>query len=324
MRARSIAFEAVKLAVVKLVVIGDEYVDALLFGRKLDYHIVSNIKETINIIDSFCPDIVIFDLLDFPEIDFNKLHKKFMTVSVSPIFNCLEKTNLVFHRTRSTSPDWKSIQFEGELRCDLKYAVVREQCIKINTNDYEKNLEDNPLAVAISMGGTDANNKTLKLLEILKDIPCPILFWVLLGEGYNHSYEVLVDCVKKDTVHEIILAKTNDSMWRVLNGCAVAILAGGTITYEAAFAGIPSINIFEMQQQVFLIEELVKRGACISTGKTLDESGEVLIDKLTKFDRNRKELHEMHLNCKGLIDGEGAKRIATETLDYFNKKYQSV
>ena len=68
-----------------------------------------------------------------------------------------------------------------------------------------------------------------------------------IREGYNHSYQSLVDVINRNNRHEIILAKTNRSMWEILSNCNVAILAGGLMLVESIYAGLPSINIFEKE-----------------------------------------------------------------------------
>ncbi|QDU61536.1 hypothetical protein Pan216_23970 [Planctomycetes bacterium Pan216] len=323
-RSRTIAFEMARRTSVRVVVIGDEYVDALLAGRGLTYQIVDDEPGVIAAIDAYDPDIVVFDLIELSKKLYQRVSRRCMTVSVSPIFDHLTSTDLFFHRTRCQGSDWDLERFDGEVRSGLEYAVVREQCVKISAAQYEQNINQQPMAVAISMGGSDAGNKTLEVLRSIKSLPRRMLFWVLLGEGYGHSYEALVDCVKRDTQHEIILAKTSDSMWRVMSSCALAILAGGTVTYEAVFAGLPSINIFEKPEHVFLVRELVERGTCLTAGFPLNAAIDVATANLLHLEQHREELVAMHRACDGLMDRRGAARIAQEILECHWQRTQTI
>ena len=173
-------------------------------------------------------------------------------------------------------------------------------------------MQNGPLSVAICMGGSDAFNATLNILEQVRGISIPLIFWVLVGEGYTHSYNELIDCVKQDKIHEIIVAKTIRSMWRILSSCAIGIFAGGITTYEAAYAGLPSINTIVSENQHFLLKELEDMGACFCIGSDFNMFGGHIHRILLELDSNRDELINMHRRSKLLIDGLGAYRIANE------------
>jgi len=294
-----------------MVVIGDESGENLLINQDLDYTITPHERHAVNHFRHFVPDVVIFDLMNFEKSHFEVIRSTCRTVSLSPIFNCLGQVDLVFHRTRIRGKDWPTNPSGSVIRCGLEYAIISDHCRQIAEKTYRRNLEHETLAVAISMGGADAANKTLAILSKIKDVPDKVLFWALLGEGYAHSYQHLVDCIR-GSKHEIILAKTNESMWRILDTCSLVILAGGTTTYEAAYAGLPSINTLETEEHYFLIQELVEQGACVYAGYTFEESLAALRGIITRYSRNRHELLRMHQHARGLIDGHGARRVAKE------------
>lgn len=312
-RSRRVADVLRRYGMVKLVIIGDESAENLLVNRDLDYLITSHEQHALNHFQHFGPDVVIFDLTRFDETLFEEIRRASRVVSLSPIFNCLHRVDLIFHRTQVRGQTWPTSEGGPLIRCGLEYAIIGDHCQKIPEAVYRANLEHDALAVAISMGGADAANKTLAVLNKVKDVSEKVLFWVLLGEGYNHSYEELVRCVR-GSKHEIILAKTNDSMWRILNTCALAILASGTTTYEAAYAGLPSINTLEAEDQFFLIQELVEKGAATFAGYTFEESLRTMRGLISRYSRHREELLRMHLNCRGLIDGHAAERVAQEVI----------
>ncbi|WP_144970640.1 hypothetical protein [Bremerella volcania] len=317
MRSRTFAKHASRCCEVHLIVIGDHYLDALLSGLVIKHHLFRDEAEAIEAIQQISPDLVFLDMLECSDEFFAVVKRSEATFSLSPIFSHLNKVDLVFHRTSVLNPRWSDEGLTDSLRCGLQYNIIRESCESIPTEVYLQNAQQFPLAVAISMGGTDASNNTLKLLQAIRDIPRPILFWVLLGEGYGHSYEELVEAVKQDTNHEIILAKTSDSMWRIMRNCALAILAGGTVTYESAFAGLPSINLFHSPDNYFLVEELAEKGACLSAGYPMDAAVHVAAANLEFLESNRDLLVQMHTASKDLIDKSGAQRIIAEALNHY-------
>jgi spore coat polysaccharide biosynthesis predicted glycosyltransferase SpsG len=310
-RSRRVAQVMQSVATVRFIVIGDESAENLLVNHNLDFTITADDQHALFHYEHFAPDVVLFDLMDFDRSAVEEIARRCVTVTLSPIFASMARMDLVFHRTAVRGDDWPQGKTPSAFHCGLDYTVISDHCRRITPAAYRDALDHETLAVGISMGGGDAANKTLSVLEKLKDAPDRMLFWVLLGEGYAHSYQDLVQCVRGSR-HEIILARTNDSMWRILNTCAFVVLAGGTTTYEAAYAGLPSVNTLETPDHFFLIRELVEKGACAYAGYTFEESLRTLRGIVTRLNRNRAELLAMHERCQGLVDGQGANRIVEQ------------
>jgi spore coat polysaccharide biosynthesis predicted glycosyltransferase SpsG len=160
------------------------------------------------------------------------------------------------------------------------------------------------------MGGGDAPNKTLQVLQSVCQLEIPCTFWVLLGEGYRHSYQDLVTSIRKDSNHEIILAKTNRSMWNVFSNCSVAILAGGLTTLEAVYAGLPTLNIFEKEDHLLATgKQLFEQGVAEDLGLFNNGSLNGLRDRLSFLNGNKSQLLQMRERSKGKIDKLGPFRI---------------
>jgi spore coat polysaccharide biosynthesis predicted glycosyltransferase SpsG len=307
-RTRTIARAMKQFAIVRVIAIGDQNADNLLARQGLDYVVVKDDAEALEAYHRFSADVVVFDLMYFDEATFDLIQSRHTTASLSPIFNCIHGVDVLFHRSKVLDSTW---HFNGErprIYADIQYTVVGEHCQRIPSRVYEYYLQEDMLAVAVSMGGTDAANKTLRVLEELRRLPVRLLIWVLLGEGYAHSYESLVNTIRQSE-HEIILAKTNDAMWRILSTCSLAILAAGTTTYEAVFAGLPSINLLSSPQHYFLIQELVEEGVALCAGMTFDSALEHLNENLLHLYHNRQSLIEMHHRAQQLVDGRGVARI---------------
>ncbi len=316
MRCRTVAEEMAGRADVEIGVIGDAAIAATVLGR-IPHSVVADDAGILELCRTANPEIVVFDLLDIDENVFRVIRADCTTVCICPVFNLLQGVDLAF--SRAASPVHVRLAQRGGppvIRTGYRYATIGRHCQPIPSSAYTQNVERSPLSVAISMGGADAPNKTLQILESIKNIPADMLFWVLLGEGYVHSYQRLVDCLKADGRHEIILARTAASMWRILDGCCVAILAGGITTYEAAYAGIPSIITLEDGRQQYLIQELVQAGAAMYAGAPLAASLPAMNDALSYLDANRDVLLNMHHRGKSLLDNQGARRIASEILSF--------
>lgn len=315
-RSRAVAEVLAEVAIVKMVVIGEQYVANLLSNRNFEYLIIANENELPCYFDEFCPDIIVFDLLFLSGSVYHEITRgNVLTVSLSPIFNFLGEVDLLFHRTRYLDD---SQTLPSQKYCGLPYSVISQHTKRIPENVYRHALQQATLSVAISMGGTDAPNKTLEVIKTIKKYHKSLLIWVLLGEGYTHSYDELVDCVR-ESKHEIILIKANNSMWRILINCALIVLTGGTTTYEAAYAGIPSINLLENFNRSYLIQELVEAGVSINIAENERDSIDRLNDAIDILNESREELLRMHLRTQNLLDSQGAKRIRDKIMIQYNK-----
>jgi spore coat polysaccharide biosynthesis predicted glycosyltransferase SpsG len=296
----------------ELLVLGaDRHPVALLDGVRVPWTIEASDAALAERVDAFDPGVVVLDTIRLEQPVFSHVAADRVTASLSPIFDRLDEVDVAFSRTRYGSDG--SVPDAPNRRHGLPYAIVRPDCVRIETPTFERHLRESPLSVAVTMGGADAPNRTLEVVEALRGMAAPATFWVLLGEGYAHSYNDLVEAVRLDHRHEVILAKTKQSMWRILRNCSLAILAGGVTTYEAAYAGLPSINLLEQADHTFLVRELVEHGAAECIAGPVGQ-GEALRAAVDRLEADRASLLRMHRACHGLIDGRGASRVLDEVL----------
>ncbi|WPU65834.1 glycosyltransferase [Peredibacter starrii] len=251
-------------------------------------------------------DLIFLDMLNVGEELFRNLKQNSKLVLLSPVFNKINEVDFFFHRT-SYHPSLASLSNVRKY-AGLDYSIISDECIRIAETRYRENLNTLSLPIAISMGGGDANNKTLKLLKNLKNCKAPVTFWVLLGEGYSHSYDELVKEVTKDTTHEVILVRSNRHMWHVLQNCALGIFPGGITVYEAAYAGLPSVVIVEDDAQAYLVEELVEKGVCLTISASAESYPKSLVEVIDGIFKDRSKLLNMHASSV-CIDGHGKERI---------------
>lgn len=320
MRTAAIAGELRRInqATSHVILIGDESLGRAFFNGNTDWSAADSDAEAAAVVERFEPHAVVFDTIDMDAGRLRGIRKGRVLVGLSPVCAFMDQLDLVFSRA-----PLMPAQSAGDVRAGPQYATIGPHCRRVSTSDYRRNLALEPLAVAISMGGADAANKTLRILEAIRDVPCSLLIWALLGEGYLHSYQALVDCVSADRRHEIILAKTRDSMWRIMGGCCVAILGGGITAYESVYAGIPAILTLDDDRDHFLVEQLVGRGACRYAGAPLGASLAGIVHELTELNERREELLAMHRASRTLLDGRGAGRIAEELLAFCRLRLQT-
>lgn len=313
-RTRTFANEALKGHSVSIVAIIEKQLETIFTDTKCDKHYVRRDDEIVKYVNNFKPDILLFDLTSIDLEPFTATKQVFPLVSsLSPIFNHSDKLDILFTRTTKFKNLPKTKIYGG-----LKYTIFRENIPTIDDKTFQKNLTRRELYVVICMGGSDAANKTLAVLKSVIKLDLSCIFWVLLGEGYLHSYDELIKVTRLNTIHEIILAKTSRSMWHIMSNCSLGIFAGGLTTLEAVYAGLPTINIFERKEQMNAVsEKLFEIGACLSSGSFSNNSLQDLIELLKVLHKDRKQLLEIRRRCNGLIDLHGSKRVLKKLEEHF-------
>lgn len=248
-------------------------------------------------------DAAVLDMIDLDEAAFRRIRRVSpVLASISPVFRLAEELDLLF--TRGTAAGFD----RPKVYAGLPYAIVNAFCEPISDPMFEHAVTARALPLMVSFGGGDADNHTGLVLEALREVEEPLLIWLMLGDGYTHSHDELVATVRATQRHEVILARTNRSMWRVAGNCAVAILTGGMSTLEATYAGLPVISV----RRGFV--DSIEVGAeydriAIDGGSIADGSYRRITGIVSELARNRRHLWEMRAAQNGLIDGLGASRI---------------
>lgn len=287
-----------------------------LLEKESDVHLFSALEgkteacqsegEALQAISRFSPDVMVWDTVDCSDDFFARLKQRVhYHVSISPVFRHMAQLDALYTRNIETADIPGVKVFKG-----LEYAIFNGTCQPISDEAYLQSLAKPQLTVGISMGGSDAPNKTLRILRSISTLEIPMTIWVLLGEGYLHSYEELVKAIRQDGKHEIILAKTNRSMWDILSGCSLAILAGGLVMIEAVYAGLPSINLFEKElHQKTAGTRLFESGAAFSIGVISPENLARLNEMLVELHDKRSMLLKCREQTSGQIDKMAPYRI---------------
>jgi spore coat polysaccharide biosynthesis predicted glycosyltransferase SpsG len=308
LRTRTFARHAQSTHDVEVVALVEPELQSVLAGLKCPVRFVRSEAEALPRVEAFAPDALVFDTTRFEAKRLEEAAAAgFLLASISPVFEHLERMDLVFTRTQCNAPLGSARICGG-----LPYAIFNDYCLAIADADYERNLALKELPIAVCMGGSDAANKTLAVVEALARLEEPTTIWVLLGEGYAHSYHRLVDAVRGDLRHEVILAKANRSMWRILANCALGIMAGGLTTIEAVYAGLPTLNLFDRPEHARMLAELFAAGVCVNGGLIQDRSLAPAVETLRRLANSRDELRAMRNRSKGLVDRNGPARVLHE------------
>lgn len=256
-------------------------------------------------------DLIVLDMTTIERAWFEKLQERAQLVSISPVFEFQREVARSYGRTVA-EPDPVLAADPIRHRRGPQYAVLGPHARRVSSEDYVSAAYESPLSVGIAMGGSDAANMTMRAVRALGEVDTPLIVWAMLGEGYGHSYDQLVAAISENGRHEALLAKSGRSMWTVLSRTALVVLAGGVTSYEAAFAGIPAINVSAASNS-YLVDELAGAGAAITLSE--DAGWRQMPSVVMRLDADRDELFSMHRRAVSFIDDLGAQRIVDDLVE---------
>ncbi|MCK5818665.1 MAG: UDP-2,4-diacetamido-2,4,6-trideoxy-beta-L-altropyranose hydrolase [Psychromonas sp.] len=190
----------------------------------------------------------------------------------------------------------------------LCYSIVCQDFIasrKLNFCDRKK--------ILINFGGSDCTDLTITFIQklaIVQDLidPCDVV--IVTGGAYSSPDKV--DDLCQDAGFEHV--HNSQNMARLLTRCRMAICAAGSIVYELAYCGVPSILLTVADNQLFSAQSHQKAGWCYAFDG-LDSHGlRLAFSRAIYLWADNVQLTAMSEKAMQLIDGKGVKRITDQIL----------
>lgn len=197
-----------------------------------------------------------------------------------------------------------------KLLLGVSYLPLRKEFTEDNSYIVKEKITD----VMITTGGGDAlfasrafTDAFLTEKEMQKE---NIRYHIISGPFNSHAKEVkeLYRNKKQVIVHENVT-----SMKEIMRQCDVIVTAAGSTIYEVSALGIPMIVFFFAENQRQGAEEIEKKTGVINCGDFSEEpqrTTDKAVEALLRCVREKEYRERLSLEERGLIDGQGAARIA--------------
>ncbi|UQV21849.1 UDP-2,4-diacetamido-2,4,6-trideoxy-beta-L-altropyranose hydrolase [Vibrio sp. J383] len=182
-----------------------------------------------------------------------------------------------------------------------EYAMLQPAFAKKRELALSRKLTSEPPKVLISMGGVDAPNATLKVLESL--VPyVHANFTVLLSPRAPHYNEVAHWCAEQPSITHLDFVSDMASLMLEHD---VAIGAPGTTSWERACLGLPNLIVPLADNQKLISQQLID---CQATIKVEVEG--ISTRLVSAYTELMECWHEMKQANLALCDGRGVRRVA--------------
>jgi len=162
--------------------------------------------------------------------------------------------------------------------------------------------------VIVTLGGNDAENMTLKIIEALEQISMPDLeIKVVVGPLNRHLAELerTIRCLSSRVCLETGVTGTAPLMaWADL-----AVADGGTTSWKLAFMKVPAVIFILAENQAAAAKALDAFGAARCLGRPGDLTPEEIANAILYLMHDKEARQRMNKRGEALIDGGGVARV---------------
>lgn len=253
----------------------------------------NDIKEIIPFLQNHGIKVLIVDNYEVSEESINLLNNDFNLIVFDAKFHNYKIDTIInfnpfaveMYPTKHTTTNY----FLG-----LSYMFYRNSLIKTKKIKEEKN------SIFISIGGSDVNDITYKLVPLLSHV---FSYHIVLGKGCSTEYYRKVESYLTQEGLNFVLYHQPDNFFQIMAKCQFAITSCSTTIYELVYFEKPFICINVIENQDRLSKYLSEKNINTFTRENLVSLKNIMNKKLfksLKLPKNSKK--EKLLNyIKGLI-----------------------
>jgi UDP-2,4-diacetamido-2,4,6-trideoxy-beta-L-altropyranose hydrolase len=189
------------------------------------------------------------------------------------------------------------------------YALLRDEFAA-----YEERQPAEPVQhVLVNFGGADPTGETLKVLDALQGLSA-VEVEVVAGKA-NPAWPAVRDrCKEKGwQAHHHV-----DDMAARMRRANIAVGAGGTMTWERAATGLPTVCVAVAANQVANAQLMAECGAQLYVGRSAEVTVPMMAAALRKLVDDADLRVSMAQQSRLLVDGRGVDRACTALYEFGN------
>ncbi len=187
------------------------------------------------------------------------------------------------------------------------YTLLRREFWRWRS--WQRTIPDVARNVLVTMGGSDSNNVTAKVIEALAQAPADGMEAVIVVGSSNPHQHTLIESVERSGASLRLLYDVTD-MPELMAWADLAITAGGSTCWELAFMGTPGIIMVLAANQAESSRLLGDRRVFVNLGDSELLSAEDIRGAWRSLAASREKRQALSQECAGLVDGQGVGRVA--------------
>lgn len=197
-----------------------------------------------------------------------------------------------------------------------EYALLREEICRLAAE--EPPWLDRPERALITMGGSDAANKTPGAIKSFDGFDLTVD--AIVGPGFSEVQEREIRTTASDVSADVRVARDPDDLPKRMFQADFAVCTASSSTYELLALGTPIISTPVVDNQELIARALDDRdlGIVLSRGAGTESFQAAIEEYLSRpsLRRTRRE------RGRELIDGRGTQRVCSELLSVAKGNYE--
>jgi len=185
-----------------------------------------------------------------------------------------------------------------------KFFPIREEFLNVTKKQSPQNVKN----ILITMGGSDSNQITIKVVKALSKLKLNVHLKVVSGSLSQLSDEQVRALLPNyDGNFQVI--KDAHNMAELMSESQLAITNSGLTKYEMANMGLPAIVISNNSKHAALMVEFASYGTVVHLGANEEVTEETILCAVTALIKDEIKRKIMSTAGKQLVDGMGMERI---------------
>ncbi len=213
---------------------------------------------------------------------------------------------LVLNQNGHAQPEMYSQRAPNtQLLLGPRYALLRNEFVAYR--DWERKIEDRGRRILVTMGGSDPQDLTPRIVAALADMPLADLQIRVVVGGSADNRSAVEETASSSTGRIEVLSNVAD-MAEMMAWADLAIAGAGTTCWEMCLLGLPAVLVVVAGNQKFIAEQLASVGAAVNAGAagSIDSSIALLAAELLNDNQRRLKMSQ---SARQLVDGRGRDRV---------------
>ena len=213
--------------------------------------------------------------------------------------------------------DYKNLTNKNcKLLLGARYSLIRDEFINLRKKSIIKYSKFKGIKkILISFGGSDPNNSTSKLLNIVSQWDESITINLILGKNFQYLKELKIN--KKKLKNKVNININVDNMAKILFDNDLVIGSPSVSAWERCGMGVPSIVIINSKNQEIVAKNLDKFGASINLGWIDKLKTKNVLSTLDSLKSSKRRMIQMSKSAYNLCDGNGKAQVYEEIKKLF-------
>ncbi len=186
-----------------------------------------------------------------------------------------------------------------------KYALLDKNYSQLSKKKVKKSSKLKN--IIITFGGSDKENLTERVLEVIATKKYNFNISVILGNSYQYLYELKK---KFEKFKNITFHKNLKSLAKIYYNSDLSIGAGGISSWERACLKIPSLVFQVSENQKITINNLKKKKMIIFAGEEKNFNKNKFEKQILFIKKNFNKIKTQTEESDTFVDGNGVNRVA--------------